>query len=70
MTKWLALVLCFLCLVIAARLTMPLAPESLSLLTEGEIANALFSRQIGIGIFILLGIGMFAGFCWEVKRGG
>lgn len=66
--KYLALVLCLVCLAIAARLTMPLAPESLSFLTADEIANALFARQIGVGIFILLGIGMFLGFYWEMKR--
>jgi len=67
--KYLALVLCFVCLAIAVRLTMPLAPESLSVLTADEIANALFVRQIGVGIFTLLSVGMLLGFYWETKRG-
>ena len=67
--KYLAFVLCLVYLAIAARLTMPLAPESLSVRTAEEIANTLFVRQIEAGIFALLSAGMFLVFYWGTKRG-
>ena len=68
MTKYLALFLCLVCLAIAARLTMPLSPDSLENMSPEVIANTLFVRGVGIGLFTLMGVGMFLGFYWETKR--
>ena len=68
MTKNLALFLCVVCLAIAARLIMPLSPDSLAIMSPEVIANTIFARKVGVGLFILMGIGMFLGFYWETKR--